>query len=338
MELGGREVRLVTAQDVTESKRLEEERSRVLLLEQEARRKAEGAVRLRDDVLQMVSHDLRSPISTVVMAAAALKQSRSEAQQAQCVEAIQRTAKYMQRLVQGLLDLGRIEAGRGVPLDTRSVEVEWLLARAADLFTIEAEQTRVTLVRRVSAQTPAVRADPERLLQVLWNLTGNAVKFAPAGTEVTLTSRALFSTGPFTNTGTLPPKAEEETTYTVLFTTGNTQNDIENARVTAVLGPNVSWVSASGEDISYNPSNNTVTWNLGTLASGASVEHRIDKWTHHRESLIEHVRYGEQGSFCLGSVASLPQVTIRHDELPRQGDAASLELRRERRLLRLRRH
>lgn len=86
--------------------------------------------------------------------------------------------------------------------------------------------------------------------------------------QVTLSSRALFSTGPFANRGVLPPKAETETTYTVTLTAGNTQNDIKNAKVTATLGPNVEWLSAKGNDISYNPSNNTITWNLGDLPSG----------------------------------------------------------------------
>lgn len=111
--------------------------------------------------------------------------------------------------------------------------------------------------------------------------------------EVTLVSRALHSTGPFSNQGTLPPKVEEETTYTVVFTAGNTQNDIGNARVTAVLGPNVSWVSGSNGEISYNPSNNTITWNLGTLASGAGFSSPV-----------------REASFQVSLIPSLSQVGI----------------------------
>ncbi len=87
---------------------------------------------------------------------------------------------------------------------------------------------------------------------------------------VTFDSKAFYSQGPFKNIGPMPPKAEKTTTYTVTFSLGNTQNDIETPVVSAVLGPNVKWMSAatSSENIIYNPNNNTVTWNLNKLDSG----------------------------------------------------------------------
>jgi hypothetical protein len=94
--------------------------------------------------------------------------------------------------------------------------------------------------------------------------------FVKIASQVSLTSVALYSKGPFKNYGTLPPKSEKPTTYTVTFSLGNTQNDINTPVVTATLGPNVTWMSAatSTEDIKYNPNNNTVTWGLQKLASG----------------------------------------------------------------------
>lgn len=90
--------------------------------------------------------------------------------------------------------------------------------------------------------------------------------------QLNFSAKALRSGGPFTNRGPLPPKAEKETTYTIIFRTGNTQGDVTPASVTARLGPGVKWVGASSsgsEDLSYNEASNVVTWDLGSLPSGS---------------------------------------------------------------------
>jgi hypothetical protein len=87
-----------------------------------------------------------------------------------------------------------------------------------------------------------------------------------------LSGKILFSRGPFRNTGPFPPKAEATTTYAVILDLGNTQNDISNGKVTAKLGPNVSWVGTvdgATDAPTYDRASNTVTWNVGTLESGA---------------------------------------------------------------------
>jgi len=69
----------------------------------------------------------------------------------------------------------------------------------------------------------------------------------------------------------MPPRAEATTTYSIVWALGNTQNDVTESRVTAQLAPAVKWVKATSlgsEDISYDENSNTVTWNVGTLASG----------------------------------------------------------------------
>ncbi|MDO8424155.1 MAG: hypothetical protein Q7S54_00910, partial [bacterium] len=90
--------------------------------------------------------------------------------------------------------------------------------------------------------------------------------------QVTLSSKAYYSLGPFKNAGPVPPEVEKETTYSVIWNIGNTQNDITDTKVTARLGPGVKWVtsqSALSENVSYNTSDNTVTWDLSTLSSGS---------------------------------------------------------------------
>ncbi len=89
--------------------------------------------------------------------------------------------------------------------------------------------------------------------------------------QVALTSKVLHSTGPFVNTGQTPPKVQTTTSYAVIWSVGNTQSDVTNAKVTAKLGPGVKWLGAKSvktEDIAYDEKTNTVTWNLGTVTSG----------------------------------------------------------------------
>lgn len=90
--------------------------------------------------------------------------------------------------------------------------------------------------------------------------------------EVSLSTKSLFSRGPFKNSGPIPPKAEEETTYTIALTLGNTQNEIKDGRVMATLGANVSWlgqVYGEGVNITYDEVSRIMTWHLDTLESGA---------------------------------------------------------------------
>lgn len=93
--------------------------------------------------------------------------------------------------------------------------------------------------------------------------------------EITLTGKSLYSRGPFKNTGPVPPKAEKETTYTLVLDTRNTQNDIKNTKVTASLGSNVTWlnkISPTSENVTYDDLKKTVTWDLGTLVSGSGFD------------------------------------------------------------------
>lgn len=170
---------------VVERERAREERLRLLAREQEAREGAEDALRTRDEVLRMASHDLKNPIHAISMAAALLADiPLTEAQRAQQVGVIRRTADHMHRLVRGLLDLKRIEAGHGIPVDPRPTGVAPLVEEGCTLFRPQADAKGVEIVRELVEPLPAVLADTERILQVLWNLTGNAIKFTPRGGRV----------------------------------------------------------------------------------------------------------------------------------------------------------
>lgn len=90
--------------------------------------------------------------------------------------------------------------------------------------------------------------------------------------QVSFSARATYSVGPFLNSGPIPPKAGATTTYAIVWSAGNTQSDVNNARVTARLGTNVEWIAAksfSSEDITYDATSRTVIWQMGELKEGA---------------------------------------------------------------------
>ncbi len=91
-------------------------------------------------------------------------------------------------------------------------------------------------------------------------------------TAASLTGKSLHDTGPFTNSGPLPPKADTESTYTINWVLTNTTNDLKNTIVRASLPPGVSWkgeISPSSEKISYDPNSRVITWDAGNVAAGS---------------------------------------------------------------------
>lgn len=87
-----------------------------------------------------------------------------------------------------------------------------------------------------------------------------------------ITSKTLRDSGPFTNTGLIPPKADKETTYTINWLLTNTTSDIKGTVVRAELPQGVSWkgeTSPSTEKITYNPDSRIVTWDVGSVSAGS---------------------------------------------------------------------
>ncbi len=103
------------------------------------------------------------------------------------------------------------------------------------------------------------------------SVTTHITRKIKISSQVNLTSKSLYSLGPFANHGPKPPKVKETTTYSIVFNIGNTQGDIADAKVTARLGPNVKWLgvpATSRENITYDSGSNTLTWAIGNLPSG----------------------------------------------------------------------
>ncbi|MDR7427080.1 MAG: PAS domain S-box protein [Armatimonadota bacterium] len=168
------------ALDVTERKRAEE----ALL---EARAEAERANLAKSDFLSRMSHELRTPLHAILGFAQLLEMEPLRPEQEESVRQILRAGHHLLELISEVLDIARIEAGR-VAISLEPVQVGGLIREVLDLMAPVAADRRIR-VRGEAAASPAyVRADRQRLRQVLLNLLSNAVKYnRPAGTvEVTL--------------------------------------------------------------------------------------------------------------------------------------------------------
>jgi PAS domain S-box-containing protein len=155
-------------------------------------RLAQRANRARDEVLGVVSHDLRNPLSVISMVSRVLLEEPPHEDNArrELLTAIDESAELMSRMIQDLLDVSNIEAGR-LSLERRSVPVQPIIDRAVQMFAGVAAGHEIALVPSVERDLPLMDADAERVLQVLANLISNAVKFTPNGGRVALSVRRL---------------------------------------------------------------------------------------------------------------------------------------------------
>jgi signal transduction histidine kinase len=155
-----------------------------------------SAVRERDEMLAIVSHDLRNPVNAIVMLTGAVLKRESPFAGApedaapmarDEVEAVRAAARQADGLIQDLQDVSRISAGR-LRVERRRVPAGDILKECADMFEPVMEDAALRFVRQVDNDLPVILADRHRLQQVLSNLIGNAVRFTPHGGEVVLTA------------------------------------------------------------------------------------------------------------------------------------------------------
>jgi signal transduction histidine kinase len=153
---------------------------------------AQDATRARDDLVAIVSHDLRNPIHTIHMAASFLLETAPPTDRRltsrRQLEVIQRAATRANRLIQDLLDVARIQAG-GLVVDPNPVNAASLVQEAIDSATPLAGAAGLQIRRAVDEPTPDVLCDRDRILQVFANLIGNAIKFTPRGGDIAVGAR-----------------------------------------------------------------------------------------------------------------------------------------------------
>ncbi len=188
----------------------------------------------------------------------------------------------------------------GTALDTRSVTAERGFYRSSDRTLTWSKETDPALAvlepgasgrlsftfsplpvsGGASLRSPkidiAVSARGRRLsdAQVSETITSSAARTVKIAADLALSSRATYASGPFKNTGPIPPKADRPTTYTVTWSLTNAFNPVDDVVVRATVPSYVSWlgvVSTAGERVSFNPLGGEVVWSVGSLPVGGGV-------------------------------------------------------------------
>jgi PAS domain S-box-containing protein len=169
----------VVVTDLTEQEELEREEA--------ARREAEAANLAKDQFLAVLSHELRTPLNAI-LGWAQLLAARDDVAPEQAVrglEVIERNARAQTQLIDDLLDISRIVAGK-LRLDLARVRLGEVVEAAIAAMSPAAEAKGLHVERDLQAAREVVLADPDRLQQVVWNLISNAVKYTPPEGRVTV--------------------------------------------------------------------------------------------------------------------------------------------------------
>ena len=187
-DAAGAAARLVAvAVDVTDAKAADAERAQLLEAERAARSEAERAGRLKDEFLATLSHELRTPLNAIVGWSVMLRGAKvGDDDLAEGMDAIERNARVQAQLIEDLLDVSRIIAGK-LRLDVQHVELAPVVDAAVTAVLPAANNKGIRLQKVLDPRVAAVWGDPSRLQQVIWNLVSNAIKFTPKGGRVQVT-------------------------------------------------------------------------------------------------------------------------------------------------------
>jgi signal transduction histidine kinase/ActR/RegA family two-component response regulator len=155
--------------------------------EQKARLDAEAANRAKDEFIAMISHELRTPLGAILIWAQLLRTEELDAAAtARAVGMIERSTKTLAQLIDDLLDVSRIIAGK-LTFEARPVDLRSVVEAALDAAQLAAESRGVTVERLVEPGVPTISGDAGRLQQVVGNLIANAIKFTPEGGRIRVT-------------------------------------------------------------------------------------------------------------------------------------------------------
>jgi len=161
-----------------------EERKRLYEREQDARRDAERMGELKDQFLATLSHELRTPLGAILGWTQVLRRgARTQADVHRGLEIIERNARTQTQLIDDLLDMNRIIAGK-MRLEVHPLDPTVAIEGALETVRPAAEAKGIRLEKVLDAEAGPVVADPNRLQQVLWNLLSNAIKFTPKDGKV----------------------------------------------------------------------------------------------------------------------------------------------------------
>jgi signal transduction histidine kinase len=173
-----------------ELKRLNEEVGRSYDAEREKRHMAELLAQAREQVLGVVAHDLRNPLSIIITSTdLLLEENLDRSRRTEMLKVALRAGRHMNRLIGDLLDTVRMHAGK-FTLDLEDVAVVAIFRQTVETFRPIAEQREIYLEAVPPDNEVIVRADPFRVSQIVGNIVGNALKFTPEHGNVTIRADA----------------------------------------------------------------------------------------------------------------------------------------------------
>lgn len=172
--------------NITERKKAESELERLLAREQELRREAETAGRMRDEFLATVSHELRNPLNAMLGWGRMLQKNQLDGENKEkAIETIVRNAESQNRLIEDLLDVSRIITGK-LRLDIQPIKPGEFVEAAIETLRPAADAKEITVKTEIDHNANKINGDPNRLQQIVWNLLSNAIKFTPKHGEVSV--------------------------------------------------------------------------------------------------------------------------------------------------------
>lgn len=175
---------VLVLRDVSEERRVEEERRLLLERAEQARREAERANKAKDEFLAILSHELRTPLSAILGWTRLLQAGKVAPEKAaKAIAVIDRNARAQIKLVDDILDVSRIMGGT-LELNSQEVSLSNVVTIALDSAQPAADAKGVALHVEVDPASVAVTGDTARLQQVVSNLLSNGIKFTPTGGEV----------------------------------------------------------------------------------------------------------------------------------------------------------
>lgn len=173
------------ARNITERKRLDEEREKLYSAEKLAREMAEQASRSKDEFLAMVSHELRSPLNAISGWASLLKSGslKNDERAVRGLEVILQNVRAQDQLINDLLDISRIVSGR-MRLNVRPFDLIPTIEAVVEVMSPAAAAKGIRLQLVLDPGASRIAGDPDRLHQVFANLLSNSIKFTPKGGRV----------------------------------------------------------------------------------------------------------------------------------------------------------
>jgi len=188
---------VVTAivRDISERTKMESERQQLLTRETDARHEAERASLMKDEFLATLSHELRTPLTTILTWAQILRLGQVDPEKTKrAIAVIEKSAKDQGQLIDDLLDVSRIQAGK-LTLDLRDIDLHDCINAALDSVRGQADAKSQSIRTDFDRSICAISADPGRLEQVFRNLLTNAVKFTPPRGTITVRSKLKSDDG-----------------------------------------------------------------------------------------------------------------------------------------------